>query len=201
MLRRFFQAIIRQLVLMLRLLLGRAFIKMNFQLLSQLISAGEILRILGAEVGEKTHIPSDLCLYNLHEWSCRNLRIGSNVYVGPRCVFDLTEQIVIENDVAISANVSLITHMDVGNQPLKQVFPRREGAIRLRRGAWIGVGCTVLHGVTIGEHSMIGAMSLVNRSLPDLHLAFGIPCKVVRPLSPLHVAAESGEPMPFSSLG
>lgn len=167
-------------VLALRAACGPAVIKMNFHLLSQLISASEVLRILGATVGERTHIPADLCIYNLDRWSCHNLRIGSNVYIGPRCIFDLTAPIAIADDVAISAQVSLITHLDVGNQPLKQVCPRREGPIRIDRGAWIGAGTTVLHDVTVGEFAMVGAMSLVNRPIPDRCVAYGIPCRAVR---------------------
>jgi acetyltransferase-like isoleucine patch superfamily enzyme len=162
---------------LLRVLFGRAFIKMNFRLLSQLASASNVLRVLGATVGDNTRIHSDICIFNLHRYGCENLTIGSNVYVGPRCLFDLTSSIVIEDDAAISAQVSFVTHLDVGNQPLKKQVPRREGPITVKRGAWIGVNTTILHDVTVGEQAVVGAMSLVNRSIPRDSRAFGIPCR------------------------
>ena len=166
---------------------GNAFIKMNFRFFSQLVSANEVLRLLGATVGSQSHIASDICVYNLENWSCRNLIIGSNVYIGPRCLFDLTSQVRIDDQVSVSAQVSFITHLDVGNQPLKQRIPRKEGPIHVRKGAWIGVNTTVLHGVTVGEYAMVGAMSLVNQEIPRECVAVGIPCKVVRRLEPIDV--------------
>ena len=174
------QLIGRGLLKCLRLLFGKSFIKMNFQRLSQLTTASEVLRVLGATVGNRTHIHSDICIYNLKNWSCQNLSIGSNVYVGPRCIFDVTSGITIEDDASISAQVAFITHLDVGDQPLKRVVPRREGPITVRRGAWVGVNTTLLHNITIGEFAMVGAMSLVTKDVPEGCVAVGIPCKVIR---------------------
>jgi acetyltransferase-like isoleucine patch superfamily enzyme len=165
----------------LRLLVGKGFIKMNFHILSQLSSASTVLQVLGASVGANTDIPADICIDNASGYSCHNLTIGSNVYIGRRCFFDLTSEITIEDDVAISAQVSFVTHLDVGDRPLKETMPRREGPITVRRGAWVGVNTTILHDVTIGELAAIGAMSLVNRSIPCDARAFGIPCKLQGP--------------------
>jgi acetyltransferase-like isoleucine patch superfamily enzyme len=165
-----------------RAILGNGFIKMNFHRFSQFTSACDVLRLMGASVGERTHIYSDICIYNLAQGDCRHLTIGSNVYTGPRCVFDLTAPITIEDYASVSAQVSFITHLDVGDGPLKGMVPRQEGAITVKRGAWIGVNSTVLHNVTIGESAMVGAMSLVNKDVPGGVLAFGIPCRVQRKL-------------------
>jgi galactoside O-acetyltransferase len=155
-------------------------IKANLRILSQLTSTCEVLKVLGATVGENTHIYSDVCVYNMKDWSCSNLSIGSNVYIGPRCVFDLTSKITIEDDAAISAQVTFVTHLDVGNQPLKEKVARTEGAITIKRGAWIGVNTSILQDVEIGEFAMVGAMSLVNKMIPPEVVAFGIPCRVIR---------------------
>ena len=47
---------------------------------------------------------------------------------------------------------------------------------------WIGGGVIILPGVTIGRNSVIGAGSVVTRSVPGNSLAFGNPCKVVKEL-------------------
>ena len=179
----------------LRIFPGRSFIKMNFRILSQLASASNVLRVLGATVGTGSHISADICVYNLADFSCHNLNVGSNVYIGPRCLFDLTSKIVIEDDAAISAQVSFITHLDVGNQPLKKFMPRREGPITVRRGAWIGVNTTVLQDVIIGRFAMVGAMSLVNKEVPPRSLVMGIPCQVKRTLAGPEDGGETG-PLP-----
>jgi len=158
---------------------------MNFQRFAQLATAPNVLRCLGASVGAATHIHSDICVYNLPSGGCENLRIGSNVYIGPRCVFDLTATIAIDDDASISAQVTFITHLDVGDQPLRRTVPRREGAIQIGRGAWIGVNTTILHGVRVEEFAMIGAMSLVNRTIPARCVAVGIPARVIRRNEPI----------------
>lgn len=165
-----------------RLLFGRAVITMNFHRLSQLGTTANVLRVLGARVGNNTHIYADIRVYNGTRRGCENLTIGSNVYIGPECLFDLTGAIEIEDNVSVSARVTFITHLDVGSGVLKQSVPREEGGIAVRRGAWVGVNSTILANVTIGENAMVGAMSLVNKDIPEWSLALGIPCKVVRRL-------------------
>src|SRR5436309_354801 len=53
-----------------RFVLGRSLIKMNFRMLSQLVSASNVLRLLGATVGNGARISSDICVYNLDGYSC-----------------------------------------------------------------------------------------------------------------------------------
>ena len=52
----------------------------------------------------------------------------------------------------------------------------------VRRGASIGSSATILCGITIGENAIIGAGSVVTRSLPANVVAGGVPAKVLRPL-------------------
>lgn len=49
---------------------------------------------------------------------------------------------------------------------------------------WIGAHCTILGGVRIGSHSVIGAHSLVTRDIPPYSIAYGIPCKVQKSRKP-----------------
>ena len=45
---------------------------------------------------------------------------------------------------------------------------------------WVGSGALILPGVTIGSRTVIGAGSVVTRSLPEDVLAVGNPCRLVR---------------------
>lgn len=174
------QAFFLCLLYMVRAVFGKALIRMHFRLWSQLVSTPLVLKALGATVGKNCHIYSDICIYNAKNYSCKNLSIGSNVHIGPRCVFDLTSMITIEDDVSISAQVSFTTHIDVGNRVLRNRIPRNTGPITIKKGSWIGANCSILHNVTVGEYSLIGAMSLVNRDILPHTSAFGIPCRVFR---------------------
>ena len=54
------------------------------------------------------------------------------------------------------------------------------GNVRIGEGSSIGLGANILHGISVGKHTVIGGASLVNRNVPNNSVAFGVPAKVVR---------------------
>jgi len=46
---------------------------------------------------------------------------------------------------------------------------------------WVGAGAIILKGVTIGTGSIVGAGSLVTRSVPSYSVVAGVPARVVKP--------------------
>ena len=60
-----------------------------------------------------------------------------------------------------------------------------EGAVGLGMGnnVWIGANVTILPGVTIGDDTVIGAGSVVNRDIPSGVVAAGNPCRVIRKIT------------------
>ena len=180
--RRIICHILKTYLYLIRIIIGRRYILYRLDKYSYFVGTDGVLKILGASVGEHTHIDPGIRIQNAIGGKCTNFQIGNHVYIGPGCLFDLASSIKIEDEAALSAQVSLVTHADVADRPLSVYFPRKEGPIVIGRGSWIGVNTTILHGVTIGQCSVIGAMSLVNRDIPDKVVAYGIPCKIVRDL-------------------
>lgn len=138
-----------------------------------------VLRSLGATIGEKCHIEA-VVIQNAREGRCDNLRIGNHVYMGAKILFDLAASVTIKDDAAVGSYSCFVTHFDVGDRPLKNRFPRQEGSIVVGKGSFVGDGAMILHGVTIGDYALVGAMSLVNRDLPANAVAYGVPCRVAR---------------------
>lgn len=88
------------------------------------------------------------------------------------------KNIEIDSNVRIGANV-LITDGDA------HLDDPRAGEVRpvhICKNVWLGMNVTVLKGVTIGENSLIGAGSIVTKSIPANVVAAGNPCKVIRSL-------------------
>ncbi len=54
------------------------------------------------------------------------------------------------------------------------------GGCRVGSGSFVGLGAKVIHNVTIGRDTVVGAGALVTRDLPDNVVAYGIPARVVR---------------------
>lgn len=53
----------------------------------------------------------------------------------------------------------------------------------LKDNVWLGAYVTLLPGVTVGEGSVIGAGSVVDRNIPDHVVAVGNPCRVLRKIT------------------
>lgn len=144
-----------------------------------------LLKHYGAVIGKNNRIQSPLLIHNADQKEpiYSNLTIGDNCYIGRDCIFDLMEKINIGNQVTISHRAVLNTHTNAGKSPLsKTKLKQTVGAINIKNGAYLGTNVTVLESTTIGEKSIIGACSLVNKDVPNDGVAFGIPAKI-------HIAA------------
>jgi acetyltransferase-like isoleucine patch superfamily enzyme len=101
-------------------------------------------------------------------------KIGKNVFIGMKCYLDdlNPENMIIEDNVGISYGVYFSCH---GRK-------QKHHKIILKNNCHLGFRCSVLarEDLEIGERAMIGAMSLVNKSIPADTTAVGVPCKVIK---------------------
>ena len=110
------------------------------------------------------------------------------VTIGDRCLIGRGSGIVghfsieIGNDVWRGHNV-YITDQNHGyeddSRPISQQS-QPERAVKIGDGSWLGYGSVVLPGVTIGEHCVIGANSVVTRDVPSFSVAVGVPARVIK---------------------
>jgi carbonic anhydrase/acetyltransferase-like protein (isoleucine patch superfamily) len=111
-----------------------------------------------------------------------DIRLGDHCSVNPFTIIYGCGGVVIGNGVRIAAHVVIIPESHNASSdalPLHRAGTTRRG-IRIEDHVWIGAGAKILDGVTIGRHCVIGANSVVNRSLPPYATAVGTPAKVVR---------------------
>lgn len=126
-----------------------------------------------------------------------NIFIGNDVIIGMNCTFVDNSPIRIGNRVMIASNVQICTasHPVLPQERLVPDYKERGTTffrtyalpIEIEDDVWIGAGSILLPGVTIGTGSVIGAGSVVTRSIPAGCIAVGSPCKVIRHL-------DTGEP-------
>jgi acetyltransferase-like isoleucine patch superfamily enzyme len=123
--------------------------------------------------------------------NCSKIRIGSNVVIRPGVFMfaDAREgagQILVDDDVLIgsSCHFYVANHEFFDNKRpiISQGYPdpKDSDTIHIERGAWVGANVVILKGVTIGANSVIGAGSVVTRSIPAGVIAAGNPAKIVR---------------------
>lgn len=113
------------------------------------------------------------------------LRVGNSVGMSGS-VLVAANRIEIGDRVSIGAN-SVIVDTDFHPvDPEERRLDPQGGAsspVIIEDDVFIGAQCLILKGVTIGAGSMIGAGSVVTRSIPPGVLAAGNPARVIRPLS------------------
>jgi maltose O-acetyltransferase len=134
-----------------------------------------LIRTIFASVGENVHFEKGMRI----DYGC-NTSIGSNVFINFNFVLLDCAPVTIGNNVFIAPDVQIYT----AQHPLDP-FSRNQhiGSARpitIGDDVWIGGGCIILPGVTIGKGSTIGAGSVVKHDIPAGVIAAGNPCQVKR---------------------
>ncbi len=110
--------------------------------------------------------------------------IGDNVFIGPYCVIYGHGGVDIGSQSMIAAQSILVSANHQFNTPSEPIHGQgiTKVGIKIGQGCWIGAAVQVLDGVTVAPYSVIGAGSVVPKSILNSSLCFGNPCRVIRPL-------------------
>lgn len=115
----------------------------------------------------------------------KNVKIGSNCAINHEVFLLGRVGIAIGDDVVLSARCMLLdAGLDSRATNVRRDQEHVAAPIMIENGVWIGAGAIILPGVTIGEHSIIGAGSLVRKDVPPRTIVAGNPAKVIRPIDP-----------------
>ncbi|WP_431137273.1 acyltransferase [Psychroserpens mesophilus] len=107
------------------------------------------------------------------------IKIGNNTFISLGAKLDTQfGKIVIGDNVHITSGCVLLAHDGAIKQMRPDANPR--GKIVIGNNVFIGVNTVVLMNVTIGDNSVIGAASVVNKDIPANVLAIGNPVKIVK---------------------
>ncbi|HBE81127.1 MAG TPA: hypothetical protein DDW65_25555 [Firmicutes bacterium] len=109
--------------------------------------------------------------------------MGNNVHIGSYSRFASMNCVEIEDDVLLAAFVHITDHShefrDISLPVhLQGVFTK--GSVRIGKGSWLGYGCNILAGVTLGEHCVVAAGAIVTKSVPPYSVVAGCPAKVIK---------------------
>ena len=145
----------------------------------------EILEELLGSIGENVVIDTPF-----HCDHGKNIFLGNDVRINMNCTFVDNKPIRIGSRVLIASNVQIYTASHPVLPEERLVSNREKGeatffrtyarSVEIKDNVWIGGGSIILAGVTIGENSVIGAGSVVTRSIPANCVAVGNPCKIIR---------------------
>lgn len=125
--------------------------------------------------------------------TCSKITIGNKVVIRPGSYLFADPReggggIVIEDEVLVGSGVHFYTYNHQFSDVNKTIFeqghsePKLSDSIILRRGCWIGAGAIILTGVEVGENAVVGAGTVVTRSVPPRVVFAGNPGRVIRNL-------------------
>ncbi len=110
------------------------------------------------------------------------IRIGENSFIGPSVVIYGHGSVEIGNDCLLAMHCRVLSseHQIPASSESIRSKPDRLLPTKIGNDVWLGAGVTVLGGVSIGDHCVVGAGAVVTKDLPPRSVALGVPAKVVR---------------------
>jgi len=112
-----------------------------------------------------------------------SLTVGPGTHIQPRCHFSAYKgSILIANDVQVAPNCAFYSydHGYGAGQLIKKQPIQTKGGILIDEDVWIGVAVTILDGVNVGKGAVIGAGSVVTKSVPNGAVVAGNPARVLQ---------------------
>lgn len=145
--------------------------------------SNEILKELLGAVGDGVWVEKPFfCDYGKH------ISIGENSFINYNCTLLDCNKITIGKNVLIGPGTGIYTashpidYKDRLNKITNNEAPYKTYALPVVVGdnVWIGGNVSILPGVIIGDNCVIGAGSVVTKSIPENSVAVGNPCKVIK---------------------
>jgi len=118
----------------------------------------------------------------------RGAKIGKNVFISGGNILDRVrpDLITIEDYVSLAGGVYILTHSNP-TTPLREILGESSHKIApvvIKKGAWIGVNCVIMPGVTIGENAIVAAGSVVTKDVPSYTVVGGVVAKEIKKILP-----------------
>lgn len=129
------------------------------------------LRMVGTKIGKGSFI-----MKNNYIMNARQLVMGCYSHINRDCIVDARGTITIGNNVSVSHRVNIMTGShDARDAHFIGVFK----PIVIDDYAWLGVGCTILQGVTIGRGAVVSAGAVVTKDVAPYAIVAGVPAKQI----------------------
>ncbi len=112
-----------------------------------------------------------------------NIALGSKVFFNFNCVVLDVMRVEIGNNVLFGPSVQIYTATHPISATERRTWREFAKPVSIGSDVWVGGGAIICPGVTIGDRTVIGAGSVVTRSIPADVVAAGNPCRVIRPLA------------------
>lgn len=143
--------------------------------LGENVKLTKFINLYGCEIGDNTKIGAFVEIQ-------KNALIGKNCKISSHTF--ICEGVIVEDNVFIGHNVTFINDLypraTAGDGTLQTEEDWACGTTMIKKGASIGSSATLLCGITIGENAIVGAGSVVTKSVPPNSVVAGNPARLIR---------------------
>jgi acetyltransferase-like isoleucine patch superfamily enzyme len=108
-----------------------------------------------------------------------DVQVGEQTWIGPFTLLDGSGGLTIGSYCSISAGVQIYTHDTVAWAVSGGQAPYVRAPVVIGDCCYIGSHSVIAKGVTVGDHTVVGASAFVNRDIPPYAIAVGAPCRVI----------------------
>jgi len=108
-------------------------------------------------------------------------------FVNRFCEIVSARRVVLGEEVMLGPGCYIATHghgYASAERPIRQQPLETPGEVTIGDGSWLGAYVIILGNVTIGRNCVVGANSVVTRSIPDHCVAVGAPARIVKRWDP-----------------
>lgn len=141
-------------------------------------------------IGDDTDIHANAYITPLKEYAeikyNPEIKIGSRVYIGRYAYFVAINSIVIEDGCVLSEYVYITDNahgLDPDKGPIMKQPLESKGPVHIGCNCFLGFRASVMPGVTLGDHCVVGANSVVTHSFPSYSMVAGSPARLVKVFS------------------
>ncbi len=141
------------------------------------------LKFGGAKIG-KNCVIDRVIFFNLDRTGLQGMHLQDDIYLGPGVTLDLAGEIILKDQVTISANTTILSHHSVGfsDHPLLKHYPKKVLTTTIESSSVVGVNSTILPGITIGKQSLVAAGAVVSKDVPSNKMVAGVPAEIKKDL-------------------
>lgn len=112
-----------------------------------------------------------------------SLSVGENTYIGNNCHITITNSVRIGSDILIASCCYISDNLHEYRDPTKPIKNQPlivAGEVEIGDGSWIGENACIFGDVSVGQHCILGANSVLTKSIPDYSIAVGAPARVIK---------------------
>lgn len=136
-------------------------------------------------IGDNTTILNNarIQVYNDLTGLKSEVRIGNNCYIGYNTSILAGGNVEIGDGVLMASNILISSENHSVNPEDERYYSAQPlvcAPVKIEDGCWIGERVCILPGITIGKKCVVGAGSIVTKSIPDYCMVAGAPAKVIK---------------------